>query len=77
VEVEAYVVPREGIIPATEAEIVAYCRELLPPPKRPKVVIVGDEVPYTATGKPKRLELKALLASSLAPYRNVIFPEPH
>ena len=26
--------------------------------KQPKVVLFGDDVPYTSTSKPKRLELK-------------------
>lgn len=43
-----YVVPRDGITRPTEAEIVAYCREQVCACQGPKVVIVGDKVPYTA-----------------------------
>ncbi|MEW6543086.1 MAG: class I adenylate-forming enzyme family protein [Nitrospirota bacterium] len=73
-EVAAYVVPREGRT-ATEADLLAYCRDRLPFAKRPKVILFGWDVPYTATGKPKRLELKARLAEPLARYRDVQFKE--
>lgn len=71
-EIAAYVVLREGASP-TEAELLAYCRDRLSFAKRPKVILFGQEVPYTATGKPKRLELKARLASPLASLRDVQF----
>ena len=68
-EIAAYVVPRSGISPPTEAELLAHCLQWLPFSKCPKIVRFGEEVPYTSTGKPKRLELKTALASTLAAYR--------
>jgi acyl-CoA synthetase (AMP-forming)/AMP-acid ligase II len=74
-EIAAYVVPREGMDPPTEAAVLEYCRKRLPFSKRPKVVLFGQDVPYTTTGKPKRLELKARLAVTLAAYRDTQFKE--
>jgi len=74
-EIAAYVVPREGMAPPTEAALLEYCRGRLPFSKRPKVILFGQDVPYTTTGKPKRLELKARLAETLAPYRDVQFKD--
>ncbi len=72
-EIAAYVVPREGVPLPTEAELIAHCRRRLPFSKCPKVIRFGQEVPYTSTGKPKRLELKTSLASALAAYRDYQF----
>ncbi len=58
-EIAAYIVPKESASPPAEADILAHCRGRLPFAKQPKVIIVGHEVPYTSTGKPKRLELKS------------------
>lgn len=69
-EIAAYIVPKDPLSPPSEADLLAYCRGRLPFAKQPKVVLMGDEVPYTSTGKPKRLELKARLASTLAQYRD-------
>ena len=69
-EIAAYVVLREGVTPPTEAELLGHCRQRLPFSKCPKVIRFGQEVPYTSTGKPKRLELKTSLASTLAAYRD-------
>ncbi|HJT22819.1 MAG TPA: class I adenylate-forming enzyme family protein [Nitrospira sp.] len=74
-EIAAYVVPRGGAPCPTEAELVEHCRRVLPFSKCPKVVLFGEDVPYTSTGKPKRLELKTRLASRLAAYRNHQFKE--
>ncbi|MGQ0811681.1 MAG: class I adenylate-forming enzyme family protein [Nitrospiraceae bacterium] len=74
-EIAAYVVPRDHATPPTEADLLTYCRPLLPFSKRPKVVLFGQEVPYTSTGKPKRLELKTRLASALAAYRETQFKD--
>ncbi len=74
-EVAAYVVPRETDEPPTESTLLEYCRSRLSAAKRPKVILFGTDVPYTTTGKPKRLALKARLAASLAPYRNRRFSE--
>lgn len=74
-EIAAYVVPREGATPPTEREVLEFCRLLLPFNKRPKVILFGQDVPYTTTGKPRRLELKARLAPPLRFYRDVQFKE--
>lgn len=74
-EIAAYVVPHHLASPPTEAELLAHCRSGLPFAKQPKIVLFGDDVPYTATGKPKRLELKARLASALAQYRDRQFKD--
>jgi long-chain acyl-CoA synthetase len=74
-EIAAYLVLRDGATPPTEAEMLAHCRRLLPFSKCPKVILFGQEVPYTSTGKPKRLELKTRLASALAAYRDHQFKE--
>lgn len=74
-EIAAYVVPRDEVSPPTEAELLAHCRRRLPFSKCPKVIRFGQAVPYTSTGKPKRLELKASLASTLAAYRDRQFKE--
>ncbi|MDC8447939.1 MAG: acyl--CoA ligase [Nitrospira sp.] len=74
-EIAAYVVPRNDISPPTEAELLAHCRQRLPFSKCPKIIRFGDAVPYTSTGKPKRLELKRSLASTLAVYRDHQFKE--
>jgi long-chain acyl-CoA synthetase len=42
---------------ATEADLVAFAREHLAPPKRPKQWVFLDELPRTLTGKVRRSEL--------------------
>ena len=74
-EIAAYVVLREGMTPPTEAALLEHCRIRLPFSKRPKVILFGQDVPYTTTGKPKRLELKTRLAEPLAAYRDVQFKD--
>jgi long-chain acyl-CoA synthetase len=74
-EIAAYVVLRERVASLTEAELLAHCRQRLPFSKCPKVIRFGEEIPYTSTGKPKRLELGAALASTLAAYRDRQFKE--
>lgn len=69
-EIAAYVVPRDDVPSPTEEELLEHCRRLLPFSRCPKVIFFGQEIPYTSTGKPKRLELKARLASTLAVYRD-------
>jgi long-chain acyl-CoA synthetase len=69
-EIAAYVVPNREV---TEAEILAHCARYLDFARCPKVVVFGDDVPYTATGKAKRLELKQRLAGALREYRDVQF----
>lgn len=73
-EVAAYVVPESGAVLDAEA-VIAFARQHLPYARSPKVVLFGQEVPFTATGKPKRIELARLLAPRLAAYRDVQFRE--
>src|SRR5437867_12415893 len=74
-EIAAYVVLLEGMTPPSEAALLEHCRIRLPFSKRPKVILFGQDVPYTTTGKPKRLELKTRLAEPLAAYRDVQFKD--
>jgi acyl-CoA synthetase (AMP-forming)/AMP-acid ligase II len=74
-EIAGYVVPREGAVGLTETALLEHCRRMLPFSKCPKVIVFGQDVPYTSTGKPKRLELKTHLASKLEDYRNHQFKE--
>lgn len=74
-EIAAYVVPKNPAAPPKETELLELCRNRLPFPKRPKVILFGHEIPYTSTGKPKRIELKNHLASALAVYREVLFAD--
>jgi long-chain acyl-CoA synthetase len=71
-EVAAYVVRRKGV-ETVEDELLAWCRERLDFARSPKVVVFGDDIPYTSTGKPKRIELSRRLAGALARYRDVQF----
>ena len=75
-EIAAYIVPKDPASPPTEADILSHCRGRLPFAKQPKVLVMGTEVPYTSTGKPKRLELKSRLAGPLAQYRDRQFKDP-
>jgi long-chain acyl-CoA synthetase len=74
-EIAGYVVLRDSTLVPSERDLLKHCRRLLPFSKCPKVILVGHDVPYTSTGKPKRLELKTLVASSLADYRYHQFTE--
>ena len=74
-EIAAYIVPEEAGAPPKEADILAHCHSRLPFAKQPKVIILGEDIPYTSTGKPKRLELKTRLAGALAAYRDRQFKE--
>jgi long-chain acyl-CoA synthetase len=73
-EIAAYVVRASEV---TEQEILDFCAERLDFAYRPKVVLFGEDVPYTATGKPKRLTLKDQLAEALREYRDVQFRRNH
>jgi len=53
----AYVVPRDGAVVEPD-EIVAFCRAGLAAFKRPRQVVVLDELPKTATGKVQRYRLR-------------------
>lgn len=56
-EVGAYV-QREPGARIDEEAVLAACRERLPFAKRPKVVVFGDEIPVTVTGKHPRVRLR-------------------
>ncbi len=58
-EVGAYVQPEPGTT-LTEAQVIAWCREKLGANKSPKVVLFGDDIPVTSTGKYQRGRLKHL-----------------
>jgi benzoate-CoA ligase family protein len=62
----AYVVLTAGQ-QVTEAELIEFCREGLPSFKRPRAVVFTDGFPTTATGKVRRVELRAMAASVLRP----------
>ena len=49
---------------ATEAELIAYCRDRLADFKRPKKIYIVDSIPRTATGKVQRLNVAAALAGA-------------
>jgi benzoate-CoA ligase family protein len=61
----AYVVLRAGA-DAAEDELIAFCREGLPSFKRPRRVVFVDSYPTTATGKVRRVDLRAMAATVLA-----------
>ena len=61
----AYVVAATGARP-TEDELIAFCREGLPSFKRPRRVVLVDAMPTTATGKVRRVELRAHAAGVLS-----------
>ena len=58
-EVGAYIVLEEGAELGPDA-IIAAAAETLPFSKRPKVVVFGEEIPVTSTGKYQRLKLAHL-----------------
>jgi acyl-CoA synthetase (AMP-forming)/AMP-acid ligase II len=58
-EIGAFVQPVEGSTLNAE-EVLAHCHALLPFSKSPKVVIFGDEIPVTSTGKYQRNKCKPL-----------------
>ncbi len=60
-EVGGYVV-RDADAAVTAETVLAYCRERLPFHKQPKVIVFGEDIPVTSTGKYQRLKLKHLFA---------------
>ena len=58
-EVGAYVVLKEGET-LTEQAVIDYCRNRMTFQKSPKVVVFGEEIPVTSTGKYQRLRLRDL-----------------
>jgi benzoate-CoA ligase family protein len=61
----AYVILADNTAPVTEAELIEHCRDGLPSFKRPRKVIFTDSYPATATGKVRRVELRAMAATVL------------
>ncbi len=55
----------------TEEELISYCREHLPFYKAPKVIVFGDDIPVTSTGKYQRNRVKHLFAT----YKDAQFNE--
>ncbi len=66
-EIGAYV--RRADARLTAEELMAFCRQHLPPHKTPKVVVFGDDIPVTSTGKYQRNRVKPLFAE----YREMQF----
>jgi benzoate-CoA ligase family protein len=62
----AYVV-RTPDTTVTEAELIEHCRQGLPSFKRPRAVVFTDAFPTTATGKIRRVELRAMAVDVLRP----------
>jgi benzoate-CoA ligase family protein len=60
----AYVLLREGAI-TSEDELIQFCRDGLPAFKRPRRVVFVEQYPTTATGKIRRVELRARAATVL------------
>ncbi|HJP74960.1 MAG TPA: benzoate-CoA ligase family protein [Pseudonocardiaceae bacterium] len=60
----AYVVLQPGHS-VTEAELIEFCRTGMPSFKRPRKIVFVDGYPMTATGKIRRVELRALAARVL------------
>jgi benzoate-CoA ligase len=52
--------------PVTEADLVEFCRAGLAAFKRPRQVVVVNELPKTATGKLQRYRVRAMLAELVA-----------
>jgi benzoate-CoA ligase len=62
----AYVLRAPGAT-VTEAELIEHCRQGLPSFKRPRAVVFTESFPTTATGKIRRVELRAMAAGVLRP----------
>jgi long-chain acyl-CoA synthetase len=60
-EIGAYVQLINGVEENPEP-IIKYCREHLPFSKSPKVVIFGNQIPVTSTGKYQRLKVAGLFS---------------
>jgi len=61
-ETVAFLVPRAGIT-IDVAAIDAHCREHMATYKRPRRIVVVDELPKTATGKIQRFKLRDVLTA--------------
>ncbi|MFY0698025.1 MAG: acyl--CoA ligase [Balneola sp.] len=60
-EVGAYIELEEGAEENEEA-ILAYCKKHLPHAKTPKVIVFGNEIPVTSTGKYQRMKVAHLFS---------------
>jgi len=60
-EVGAYVKLKDGI-QIGEGEVISHCRKHLPFFKSPKVILFGNDMPVTSTGKYQRAKCKHLFA---------------
>jgi benzoate-CoA ligase family protein len=60
----AYVVLQPGFV-VSEAELIEFCRAGMPSFKRPRKIVFVDRYPMTATGKIRRVELRAMAATAL------------
>jgi benzoate-CoA ligase family protein len=60
----AYVMLKPGAS-ATEPELIEFCRAGLPAIKRPRRVVFTEAYPTTATGKIRRVDLRAMAAAAL------------
>lgn len=58
-EIGAYVQPKEGVL-LSESGVISYCRKYFSFQKCPKVVLFGNDIPVTSTGKYQRNKLKPL-----------------
>ncbi len=70
-EVGAYVQVKDGI-KLSEEDVIKYCRKFFPFQKCPKVVIFGNDIPVTSTGKYQRSRLKPRFNQ----WKSVQFSEP-
>jgi benzoate-CoA ligase family protein len=61
----AYIIARRGA-EVDEQDLIAFCRDGLPPYARPRRVIRVEAFPTTATGKVRRVELRSMAAGVLA-----------
>jgi acyl-coenzyme A synthetase/AMP-(fatty) acid ligase len=52
---------------ADEETLIGFCRDGLPSFKRPRRIVFVTEYPTTATGKIRRVELRALAAGLMRP----------
>jgi long-chain acyl-CoA synthetase len=71
-EVGAYVKKIEGANISKE-DVIAFCKEHLPFSKAPKVVVFGNDIPVTSTGKYQRNKCKYLFAEWKGIYESTNF----
>ncbi len=69
-EVGAYIQREEGAV-VSEKDVIDYCRKIFSYQKCPKVVLFGDDIPVTSTGKYQRNRLKPLFT----PWKSTQFTE--